>query len=176
MGFRVKVKHLGKGNLKKLARQIPRAQRRAVIAQARQVVETAQEILEIEGKVVTANLAKSFIIEEKKVNQYSVRAEVINTAPYAVFVEFGRRPGAAMPPPEAMEDYIRNAGIAPYDPDTDLDQLAYLIGRHIQQNGIAPTMFMTEAATVAAPEFRNKITLAVNKELAKYVASRRGRR
>lgn len=65
--------------------------------------------------------------------------EIIADAPYAAAVELGVRPGH-FPNLTALKDWVRIKKLA--ESDAEVDHVAFLIGRYIQENGIEPTWFV----------------------------------
>ena len=63
---------------------------------------------------------------------------------YAPYVEGGTGPGGT-PPDQSLEDWIRVQGITPRDPDMDMDDLVYVIGRSIREHGTPAQPFMGPA-------------------------------
>ena len=97
----------------------------------------------------------------------------INLESYWVFLERGRRPGAKMPPVEAIENWIKVRKIIPR-PVTlksgkqrvpTIPQLAYVIARSISRNGIAPRPFMRDSINQTIEDFKSKLTAAVRDDV-----------
>lgn len=65
----------------------------------------------------------------------------INYSPYLIFIDQGRKPGK-FPPPDVIKQWIRDRNITP-DKMTE-DQLAFLIGRKIANEGIKPTHILRD--------------------------------
>ena len=65
-----------------------------------------------------------------KMHSTKSRLEVWNKVKHAIFVEDGRRPGAAMPPLAPIAAWLRRHGANP--------RLAYVVARSIARRGIAP--------------------------------------
>lgn len=61
---------------------------------------------------------------------------------YPVVMEFGRRPGAKMPPPQALERWVHlQMGV----PTEDAPGVAYVVARSIGRKGIKGRFFMRRA-------------------------------
>lgn len=97
----------------------------------------------------------------------------INLEEYWKYIEKGRRPGAKMPPVEAIEKWINIRKILPR-PVTlksgkqrvpTVQQLAYVIARSISRNGIAPRPFMRETIEDTLNDFSSKLTAAVREDV-----------
>lgn len=63
---------------------------------------------------------------------------------YALPVEEGTGPGGS-PPDQTLADWVRVKGITPADPDMDMDDLVYVIGRSIRESGTPAQPFMAPA-------------------------------
>jgi len=75
-----------------------------------------------------------------------------NKIAYAQVMEYGRRPGAAMPPQGALLEWMRRKGI---------DQsLEYVIRRAIARNGIAGRHYMQKAFEKLKPQVERNFALA----------------
>lgn len=61
------------------------------------------------------------------------------TVKYGAFVEFGRKPGARMPPPSALIPWIRRHGGA-----GNPEAAAFLLARAIAKRGIKPRPYMQD--------------------------------
>jgi hypothetical protein len=62
-------------------------------------------------------------------------------SPYPAVMEFGRRPGAAMPPPQALERWVHlKLGV----PDELAAGVAFTVARSIARKGIAGRRFMQQ--------------------------------
>lgn len=69
---------------------------------------------------------------------------IFNAAPYAVYVEGGRQPGARMPPIDALIPWVRKVLGAPED---RIRQVAFLVARAIARRGIRPRPVMMKPVT-----------------------------
>lgn len=169
VGFRLKVVRTNPKALERIAKSLTDTQRRAILAVAKEVIEAARSYLIANESVASGELLKSFVVREEAVNQFAVRYRVANTAPYAVWVEFGRRPGAEQPPPEAMEQYVLQKNIVSFiDPEMSAMNLGYLIGKKIAEDGIAPLRFMAQAAGPESVKFfKREMVLGLNSTIGK---------
>ena len=66
---------------------------------------------------------------------------------YAWWVENGRPPGGKMPPINALIDWIKVKHLQPFAARMDERDLAFVIGRRMQQRGIKGQPFVTPFAT-----------------------------
>lgn len=94
---------------------------------------------------------------------------------YYKYIEDGRRPGR-FPPPDAILRWIKAKRIMPREINGKLpteNQLAFLIGRKIANEGIKGTHDLKNAQDVARAEFENQIRAALqldfNSESLKYM-------
>ncbi|MCU4743461.1 hypothetical protein [Natronoglomus mannanivorans] len=88
----------------------------------------------------------------------------------ALIGEFGRRPGAGHPPPDALGDWVHEqaglpdrGGTVEWDfgdgPETvTFDQAVYLIGKGIDESGLPAHAFGRRAFREVADEFERNIT------------------
>lgn len=73
---------------------------------------------------------------------------VFSSLPYALVLDQGRRPGARMPPAEALELWVeRKLGI----PLADVPGVAFLIARSIARKGITARHYVDEGLRNATP-------------------------
>ena len=83
----------------------------------------------------SGNLRGSIFTEIKGANPGALRGVIASRAPYAGYVEFGRRPGGAMPPwREGSPLYrwvVRNLG----PPDGSIERVSFLVARAIARRG-----------------------------------------
>lgn len=172
----IKYKHNGKGNLRKIAKELPKVVGTATREYCRELVKEAKRILAEAGVSTTGNLARSFKIERVAVNQYASKWVVGNTAPYAVFVEYGRRPGSENPPFDNILDWVLEKGLTPYNPEVvrSPEGLAYLVMLSIAEDGIEPVFFMSRAFGDAdlRRTLKKGFSLAFREAAAKYRARR----
>ena len=97
----------------------------------------------------------------------------INLEEYWKYISYGRRPGAKMPPVEAIENWIKVRKILPR-PVTlksgkqrvpTIQQLAYVIARSISRRGIAPRPFMRETIAETVETFQDKLSAAIRDDV-----------
>lgn len=97
----------------------------------------------------------------------------INLEEYWKYIEKGRRPGAKMPPVEAIENWIKVRKILPRPVALKsgkqrvptVQQLAYVIARSISRKGIAPRPFMRESIEDTMKDFQSKLSAAVREDV-----------
>lgn len=111
------------------------------------VFQYSQEHLLAEEKVDTGQLFKT-----ANVTHLPYEKTIVYPAPYAESVHFGRAPGS-MPPPQALEKWVRRKlGVPP----KDVKSTAWAIAKAIEQRGIQPTPFLTEAIKKAERQMNLK--------------------
>jgi hypothetical protein len=91
-----------------------------------------------------------------------------NTAePYAIVIEEGRRPGAAMPPAGSLLDWMNSKGIAQGESDSVKSSVEFLIRRKIGRDGIVGRRMMANALQTNTPaiirEFQQALARFVGK-------------
>lgn len=116
---------------------------------ANEIVKTAQEILVDAGKFYTGKLVESFNVKDGRRRQEPT-VIITNNAKHALIVEFGRRPGAGMPPQRMIRDWLGSRGL-PVD-----DVTVYLVSLKISRDGIPGIRFMSRSIAQHAPTF-NKV-------------------
>lgn len=121
-----------------------------------------------EGKRATGDLIRS-IKGEVVITNDEVSA-VLNVEDYWKYVEYGRRAGGKLPPISAILKWIQVKPVIPR-PDTlsgkvpTQAQLAYLIARSIQQNGIPPTHALRDTNEATFNAFEQKLRDALSADL-----------
>lgn len=120
-----------------------------------------QDNLIRDGKIATGNLLNSI---DYKV-QYDDRAiwVELHLEDYYKWVENGRGPGK-FPPPDKILEWIRFKPIIPDDRGGRLpteQQLAYLIGKKIAEEGIEPGNQLHNAMDDIFPQFEERIDEAI---------------
>lgn len=120
-----------------------------------------QDNLIRDGKIATGNLLNSI---EYKV-QYDDRAiwVELHLEEYYKWVENGRGPGK-FPPPDKILEWIRIKPVIPDDRGGRLpteQQLAFLIGRKIAEQGIEPGNQLHNAMDDIYPQFEERIDEAI---------------
>jgi hypothetical protein len=87
--------------------------------------------------------------------------EIYSPNPTAAAIEFGTAPAGQlkqhMPPPKALEGWVRRHGMA--------ESAAYLVARKIALQGIKARPWMSKAHDTVAPKFVKDLTAALNKLL-----------
>lgn len=96
----------------------------------------------------------------------------ISLAEYWQYVEYGRRPGK-FPPPDKILEWVRVKPVIPRPLSNGRlpteKQLAFLIGRKIAREGIAPTPALATAAEFTFDEFLDRIGEAISADLSEAV-------
>ena len=82
------------------------------------------------------NLRGSIFTEIKGENPGALRGVVASRAPYAGYVEFGRRPGGAMPPWREGSPLYRWVAYKLGPPDGSIERVSFLVARSIARRGI----------------------------------------
>ena len=124
-----------------------------------------QDNLIRDGKIATGNLLNSV---DYKV-QYDDRAiwVELHLEDYYRWVENGRAPGK-FPPPDKIMEWIRIKPIIPDDRGGRLpteQQLAFLIGRKIAEEGIEPGNQLHNAMDDIYPQFEERIDEAIAQDI-----------
>lgn len=124
-----------------------------------------QDNLIRDGKIATGNLLNTM---EYKV-QYDDRAiwVELHLEEYYKWVENGRGPGK-FPPPDKILEWIRIKPIIPDDRGGRLpteQQLAFLIGRKIAEQGIEPGNQLHNAMDDIYPQFEERIDEAIARDI-----------
>lgn len=87
----------------------------------------------------------------------------LNLPPYAQFIEEGRGPGK-YPPPDAISNWIKVKRIVPREVNgitPTVDQLSYLIGRKIAEEGTEGKHALEKTWAEVVPEFKDRIKQAM---------------
>ncbi len=131
------------------------------------VVEKYREELAARGKNASGELADSVRYIVKR--DAAVYAVDLSLADYWQYVEYGRRPGK-FPPPDKILEWVR---VKPVIPRPMVNgklptekQLAFLIGRKIAREGIAPTPALAASSEVTFDQFLTRIGEALTADLA----------
>lgn len=124
-----------------------------------------QDNLIRDGKIATGNLLNSVDYQV----QYDDRAiwVELHLEDYYKWVENGRAPGK-FPPPDKILEWIRIKPIIPDDRGGRLpteQQLAYLIGKKIAEQGIEPGNQLHNAMDDIYPQFEEKIDEAIAQDI-----------
>lgn len=133
-------------------------------------IELARNDLETNGTNASWNLFNSMTpIVDIEDNHYSVKIEL---ADYWKYVENGRLPGK-FPPLNRIKEWIEIKPVIPYmDKNGRLpttDQLAFLIGRKIAEEGTEPQKFFEKNKRVAVSEFKDSINEAIDADVRDYI-------
>lgn len=133
-------------------------------------MELARRYLQDNGTNASGELSQSLdkIIEIGE-DSFSVK---ISLADYWKYVEEGRGPGK-FPPPPAIRNWIEVKPVQPY-PDSrgripTVDQLTFLIGRKIAEEGTEPQPFFEPAKEQAVREFSAAIDQAIEADVDEYI-------
>ncbi len=107
------------------------------------------------------SMADSVLISSGTVKQggdkLNPSVEVGVGAAHAIFVEEGSKPGGT-PNDQTLEDWIKRKQIEPLDPSMDMEDLKFLIGRKIRQEGTPKKPF----ADPAVKTMRSRIFKLIN--------------
>lgn len=120
-------------------------------------------------KIATGDLMNNVeYIIEKDSRSVSVSLQLED---YWKYVEEGRAPGK-FPPVDKILDWIRVKPIVPDENNGRLpteNQLAFLIGRKIAEEGIKGTHYLQESQEEVLVEFEDKLSEAVGKDVDRYM-------
>lgn len=120
-------------------------------------------------KIATGDLMNNVeYIIEKDSRSVSVSLQLED---YWKFVEEGRSPGR-FPPVDKILDWIRVKPIVPDERSGRLpteNQLAFLIGRKIAEEGIEGTHYLQESQEEVLVEFEDKLSEAVGRDVDRYM-------
>lgn len=133
-------------------------------------IETARQNLSNNGSNASYNLFDSFEkIVEVGEDYFSVK---ISLADYFTFVENGRGPGK-FPPVSKIQEWISVKPITPYPGNNgkipSVDQLTFLIGRKISEEGTDPQPFFKPAREEALKQFEQAIDYAIDEDVSEFV-------
>lgn len=133
-------------------------------------IELARGYLQENGTNASGELSRSLEkIVEIGESSFSVK---ISLAEYWTYVEHGRGPGK-FPPPPAIRRWIDVKPVQAY-PDSrgrtpTVDQLAFLIGRKIAEEGTDPQPFFEPAKEEAVRQFSAAIDKAIEADVDAFV-------
>ncbi len=135
-----------------------------------EVCEKYRAELAARGKDATGTLGETVhYIVQRDATTYAVD---LSLADYWKWVEYGRRPGK-FPPPEKIIEWIRVKPVLPRPLSNGKlpteQQLAFLIGRKIARDGIAPTPVLGDATADVYERFVERIGAAISADLARAV-------
>ena len=106
----------------------------------------------------------------------SITHEIINPWPnligqvgspkeYAIVMEFGRRPGARMPPVDAIQYWVvRKLGI----PTEEAESVAWAIAKHIARHGIEGHYMFKEGLEFSEPYINQLFNNAMNRAVQRF--------
>lgn len=134
------------------------------------IVEKYREELAARGKNASGALADSVrYIVRQETGAYTVD---LSLASYWQYVEYGRRPGK-FPPPDKLLEWVRIKPVIPRPLNNGKlpteKQLAFLIGRKIAREGIAPTPALAASSEETFDRFLDRIGEAVSADIAEAV-------
>lgn len=128
-----------------------------------------QDKLIEDDRVATGNLLNS-VEYEIQTDTKSITV-CLSLEDYWYYLEEGRQPGK-FPPVDAMIQYIRSKPIIPDERSGRLpteNQLAFLIGRKIAQEGFEGGHYLAESQEEVLVEFEDKLSEAVGKDVGRYI-------
>lgn len=131
------------------------------------VCEKYREELKDRGKNASGVLAETVrYLVAREQTEYAVDLSLAN---YWQYVEYGRRPGK-FPPSDKILEWVRIKPVIPRPLENGKlptqKQLAFLIGRKIAREGIAPTPALTTAAEITYDDFLERIGQAISADIA----------
>lgn len=104
-----------------------------------------------------------------EVQRTKTGAKLVNLAPYAKVIEWGRRPGAKAPPPEVIQAWVRAKLVSSGkvgDTDKEVKSVAFLIGRAIKRRGIPAKLVLATADLDMRLVFRATLRKRLRKRTA----------
>ena len=137
---------------------------------ADEVISTARQNLDANNTNASRTLYDSMEkIVEVGEDYYKVS---ISMADYWNFVESGRGPGK-FPPPPAIRNWIEIKPVTP-TPGVDgrtptVEQLTFLIGRKIAQEGTTPQPFLQPAVDAVLAKYEERIASAIDEDVSNYI-------
>lgn len=136
------------------------------------ICEKYREELAARGKNASGVLAGTVrYLVERNSTEYAVDLSLAN---YWQYVEYGRRPGK-FPPPDKILEWVRIKPVIPRPLSNGKlptpKQLAFLIGRKIANEGIAPTPALAAAGEFTYDNFLTRIGEAISADLSDAVDS-----
>ena len=124
-----------------------------------------QDNLSTEGKVASGDLLNNInYIIEKDDRQIEVSLKLED---YWKYVEYGREPGK-FPPQDKIMEWIKVKPVLPRQINGKLptpEQLSFLIGRKIAEEGIEPTNILEHSIETVNNRFEQKIMDAINDDI-----------
>ncbi len=141
--YEIEIKGLDE-QLKKLNAYGEIADRELSTAAQQSVIAVESAVRPLVPVGVSGALRQSIISEVKREGVGgSIIGRVFSSldSPYPAVMEFGRRPGAAMPPPDALVRWVHlKLGV----PDEQAPGVAFTVARSIARKGIAGRRFMQQ--------------------------------
>jgi len=128
------------------------------IKTANKMMRDAEETVSREGIIASAEYGTSFCVV-----RLPDGAALINAAPHATYVEYGRRPGSRPPPMQAILRWIKLKGIGTGDPAKDRNS-AFLIAKKIGRDGIRPQWVMRRVAKRWIPQYKAAVLAALRQQ------------
>lgn len=128
-----------------------------------------QDKLIKDDRIATGNLLNS-VEYEIQTDTKSITV-CLKLEDYFIYIEDGRQPGR-FPPVESMIEYIRSKPIIPDERSGRLpteNQLAFLIGRKIAQEGFEGGHYLAESQEEVLVEFEDRLSEAVGKDVGRYI-------
>lgn len=134
------------------------------------VCEKYRQELTARGKDATGTLGGTVrYLLKRETSAYAVD---LSLADYWQYVEYGRRPGK-FPPPDKILQWVRIKPVIPRPLSNGKlpteQSLAFLIGRKIAREGIAPTPALETSADTVYDQFLARIGEALSIDLAEAV-------
>ena len=129
----------------------------ALARSAAQVEADARRNITDVGAVDTGMLRRSIATELRPGNS-PIEASIGTNLQYAETIEVGRRPGAPMPPPGVLLDWMRRHGIEP--------EKEYVIRARIGRFGIDGRPYLGPALTENESTIQREFDLAADRALA----------
>ena len=121
-----------------------------------------QDIMLDEGWVNTGETVNSITIQPARegADSYTVGTDKIA----ALIAEFGRRPGAAMPPAAPLEEWVNEQSGMPSRGDDDFENVVFLVRRAIAENGIDAIMPARRAWDQVDGEYEERVSERLSEE------------
>lgn len=133
---------------------------------AQEVIEMYQQKLDSDNKNASFNLRNN-LKYDVRVTEDEIKV-VLYLEDYYKYVEMGRRPHGKFPPIHKIEEWIEVKPIIPYPtasgklPTTQ--QLAFLIGRSIAENGIEPTFYLQTSVEELQDKYTTLLQEAIEED------------
>lgn len=108
---------------------------------------------------VWRGLLRRSITSATTVSPFAITTTVGTNVPYARTMNYGRTPGAKMPPVSAIAEYLRSKGKDP--------KAAFAVARSIAQRGIKGDHFLTGALEELKPRIRKEFADARTRAIAR---------